>query len=81
MPKEKDLYDIFFAILYLIKSGCQWRMLPVDFPKRGIVRYFYDVWSKDRGDGCTALSEVLKKIGGDAAQRRFTQRQNDIRYH
>ncbi|MDR2485101.1 MAG: transposase, partial [Treponema sp.] len=30
-PREKDLYDIFCAILYLIQSGCQWRMLPADF--------------------------------------------------
>jgi transposase len=35
--REKDLYDIFCAILYLIKSGCQWRMLPADFPKWGSV--------------------------------------------
>jgi transposase len=67
-PREKDLYDIFCAILYLIKSGCQGRMLPADFPKRGIVRYYYDVWSKDRGDGTMGFSGVLKKIGDDAAQ-------------
>jgi transposase len=38
--REKDLYAIFCAILYLIKSGDQWRMLPADVPKRGIVRYY-----------------------------------------
>jgi transposase len=80
-PREKDLYDIFCAILYLIKSGCQWRMLLADFPKRGIIRYYYDVWSKDRGDGATVLSAVLKKSGDDVTHRRFTERQNDIRYH
>jgi transposase len=58
----------FCAILYLLKSGCQWRMLPSDFPKRGIVRYYYDVWSEDRGDGTTLLSEVLKKIDNTAAE-------------
>jgi transposase len=73
-PREKDLYDIFCAILYLIKSGCQWRMLPVDFPKWGIVRYYYDVWSKEREDGTTLLSEVLKKIGTNHTERRFAQR-------
>jgi hypothetical protein len=36
-PRTKDLYDIFCAILYLIKSGCQWRMLPAEFPNWRIV--------------------------------------------
>jgi transposase len=27
-----DLYDEFCVVLYLLKSGCHWRMLPVDFP-------------------------------------------------
>ena len=61
-PRKIDLYDIFCAILYLIKSGCQWRMLPADFPKRGIVRYYYDIWTEERADGTTLLREVLKKI-------------------
>jgi transposase len=25
------LYEIFCAILYLLKTGCQWRMRPKDF--------------------------------------------------
>ncbi|GHU57076.1 transposase [Clostridia bacterium] len=78
-PREKDLYDIFCAILYLVKSGCQWRRLPADFPKRGIVRYYYDVWSKEREDGTTLLSEVLKKISQNNTEQRFAQRQNDVR--
>jgi len=61
-PRDIDLYDIFCAILYLIKGGIQWRMIPADFPKRGIVRYYYDVWSTKREDGTTLLSSVLKKL-------------------
>jgi transposase len=61
-PREKDLYDIFCAIMYLLKSGCQWRMLPADFPQWNIVRYYYGVWTKDRGDGTTALSAVLEPV-------------------
>jgi transposase len=73
-PRKKDLYDIFCAIVYLIQSGCPWRMLPADFPKRGLVREYYDGWSKVRGDGATVLSGVLKKNGDDVTQRRFTER-------
>ena len=68
-PREIDLYSVYCAILYLNKSGCQWDMIPSDFPKRGIVRYYYDVWSAKREDGSTILSEVLKKIGSNAQKR------------
>ncbi|MDR3341482.1 MAG: transposase, partial [Treponema sp.] len=40
-PRKVDLYDVFCAILYLLKSGCQWRMIPGDFPAWEQVRYYY----------------------------------------
>ena len=30
------------AVLYLNKTGCQWRQLPKDFPKRSTVSSFYN---------------------------------------
>jgi transposase len=36
-PRTYDLYDIFCAVLYVLKEGCTWRGLPHDFPKRNIV--------------------------------------------
>ena len=32
-PREVDLYEVFCALLYVLRSGCQWRMLPEGFPK------------------------------------------------
>jgi hypothetical protein len=26
-PRMVDLYEVFFGVLYLLKSGCQWRMM------------------------------------------------------
>jgi len=68
-PRDIDLYDIFCAVLYLVKGGVQWRMLPSDFPKYGIVRYYYDVWSQKSEDGSTLLSKVLKK-NSESGQKR-----------
>lgn len=32
-PRKLDLYDVFCAVLYLLKTACQWGMLLKDFPK------------------------------------------------
>jgi len=32
-PRRYDWYDIFRAVLYLLKEGCSRRSIPHDFPK------------------------------------------------
>jgi putative transposase len=44
--RRYDLREIINAILYLVKTGCQWRMLPSDFPNWKIVYYYFSVWKK-----------------------------------
>jgi len=42
-PRTTDLREVFDANLYMAATGCQWRMLPNDFPPVSTVwRYFYD---------------------------------------
>ena len=42
-PRTTDLREVMNAILYMVSAGCQWRMLPKDFPPPSTVqRYFYD---------------------------------------
>jgi putative transposase len=44
--RKYALREVFDAILYLLKTGCQWRMLPGDFPDWHIVYYYYSSWKK-----------------------------------
>lgn len=44
--RRYDLREVVNAILYLIKSGCQWRMLPSDFPKWQLVYYYFALWKR-----------------------------------
>src|SRR5439155_1728544 len=54
-PREIELRAVLDAILYIARTGCQWRMLPKDFPPFTTVQgYFYD-W-RDHG-----LFEKIKR--------------------
>ena len=43
-PRETDLRDVVDAILYLLRTGCQWRYLPKDFPPKSTVWRYFDEW-------------------------------------
>ena len=67
-PRTVDLYSVFCGVLYILKSGCQWRMLPKDYPKWRTCHYYFSVWSeqKDEQSG-SVLEKVLKKISRKSA--------------
>ena len=44
--RKYELREIVNAILYLVKTGCQWRMLPKDFAPWKTVYYYFSVWKK-----------------------------------
>ena len=47
-PRKTDLREIVNGVLYMASTGCQWRMLPKDFPPVSTVqRYFYQ-WRDSR---------------------------------
>lgn len=47
-PRTTNMRAVMDAILYLASSGCQWRMLPKDFPPASTVRGYFYVW-RDAG--------------------------------
>ena len=68
-PRTVDLYDVFCGVLYLLKSGCQWRMLPVDFPDWRTCYKYFRQWSERPGpEKESILEQVLKKWVGAARQ-------------
>ncbi len=51
--RKYSLRTIVDALLYVVKTGCQWRHLPLDFPKWQLVYYYF------RKFEATGLIEIL----------------------
>ena len=45
--RKYELRDVFDAILWIVRTGCQWRNLPNQFPPYRSVFYYFNCWSKD----------------------------------
>ena len=80
-PRKLDLYDVFCAILYLLKSGCQWRMLPSDFPKWRSVHAYFQIWSEKNEGEKSLLEQILKKISGKNPTEYWSKSQNKFLYY
>jgi putative transposase len=46
-PRQTDVRDVLDAILYILRTGCQWRYLPSDFPPKSTVWRYFDQWRRD----------------------------------
>src|SRR5580765_4816966 len=64
-PPSVDRRDLLDAVFYLLRTGCQWRQLPLDFPPWGTVSSQFHRWRK---------SGLWDKIH-DALHRRVRQAQ------
>jgi len=72
-PRRVELYEVFCAVLYLLRSGCQWRMLPEEFPKWRTVHSYFAIWSEPRESG-SLLEQALKKSGWRGPRETGAQR-------
>ncbi len=46
-PRHVDMREVINAILYVLRSGCTWRMVPHDLPPWGTVWTYFRKWRKD----------------------------------
>ena len=59
-PRTTNLRDVVDAIFYVLRTGCQWRYLPKDFPAKSTVWRYFDEW---RHNGTLdVLHDRLRKI-------------------
>ena len=79
-PREVDLYEVYCGVLYTLKSGCQWRMLPSDFPKWRTVYAYFAIWKEEKEQGRknipSILEEVLKKNQWRGSYQQWTERED-----
>jgi len=61
-PRIYDLYDIFCALLYVLREGCRWRSLAHDYPQWNNVYYHYQAWSKKGRDNKSTLDKTLEEL-------------------
>ena len=68
-PRQADMREVLNAILYLLRTGCAWRLLPHDLPPYRTVFYYFTKWRK-----CGVwkklhdkLHEQLRELGGRSA--------------
>jgi len=58
-PRKTDTRDVLDAILYILRTGCQWRYLPIDFPPKSTVWRYFDEW---RHNGTLdAIHDLLRR--------------------
>jgi putative transposase len=66
-PRSTDLRQVLNAILYVATSGCQWRMLPRDFPPLSTVQRYFYAW-RDSGL-LTTINQLLVMTAREQAGR------------
>ena len=60
-PSTVDPREICNAILYLIRTGCEWQYLPHDLPSWSTVYHYYRYWKRD-GTTKRIHDALVKKV-------------------
>lgn len=75
-PRSVDVYDVFCGALSVLKTGCQWRALPHEYPKWRTVYAYFQQWSEKKKGQKSILEQVLKKIRWRYSSIQWAQREN-----
>lgn len=69
-PAKWSRREIVNAILYVLKTGCAWHLLPHDFPPSSTVFWYFRRWRKEGvwEQINTALREQVRRKAGREAQ-------------
>ena len=43
-PRTTDMREVINAIFYVLRGGCQWRLLPQEFPPHQTVYHYFRTW-------------------------------------
>lgn len=68
-PRSVSRREIVNAIFYQNRTGCQWRMMPKDFPDYKLVMHYYYLWMRN-GTLEKIHSELVTKCRGALKKRR-----------
>ena len=80
-PRTLDLYEVCCAVLYVLKSGCQWGMLPEGFPKWRSVHAYFQIWSTQKNDQPSILEQVLKKISWRGPTKQWSDQEHEFSHY
>src|SRR3954468_3626517 len=65
-PRTTDMREVLNAILYVLRSGCAWDLLPHDFPPAGTVYGSFSQWR--RNGTIQRIHETLRPLVREASE-------------
>jgi putative transposase len=70
-PRKTHLRDAVDAVFYVLRTGCQWRYLPKDFPPKSTAWRYFDEW---RHNGTLDLIHDLLRTKVRTAEKPYAPR-------
>ena len=71
--RKYETRSILDALMYLVKTGCQWHMLPTDFPKWQLVYYYFRTWTEQE-----IIEDILHQVREQARKKKGKNHQASV---